>query len=58
MTDRFDVYRTNANRLDFDAMLVPDRYGQRSSEFETIIARTAEHFWNPEDPDYIDFTAP
>ncbi len=43
---------------DFPAMLQNDRYFRRSSEFEEIIARTEEHFWNPEDPDYIDFATP
>jgi hypothetical protein len=43
---------------DFQAMIATDRYAQRSSDFEEIIARTEEHFWNPEDPDYVDFTAP
>ncbi len=43
---------------DFPAMLENDRYFRRSSEFEEIIARTEEHFWNPEDPDYIDFSTP
>jgi hypothetical protein len=40
---------------DFPAMLEPGRYARRSSHFEEIIARTEEHFWNPADPDYIDF---
>ena len=43
---------------DFPAMLERDRYFRRSAEFEEIIARTEEHFWNPEDPDYIDFSTP
>lgn len=43
---------------DFPSMLENDRYFRRSSEFEEIIARTEEHFWNPEDPDYIDFSQP
>jgi hypothetical protein len=43
---------------DFGSMIVPARYGERSSLFEEIIARTEEHFWNPEDPDYIDFRTP
>ena len=42
---------------DFPSMLDVARYGRRSSHFEEIIARTEEHFWNPEDPDYIDFEA-
>lgn len=43
---------------DFPSMLENQRYFRRSSEFEEIIARTEEHFWNPEDPDYIDFSKP
>jgi hypothetical protein len=43
---------------DFPAMLEPARYGRRSPHFEEIIARTEEHFWNPEDPDYIRFDDP
>jgi hypothetical protein len=51
------AYRTVAPD-DFSAMLAVPRYLERSTEFEEIIARTEEHFWNPEDPDYIDFEAP
>lgn len=51
------VYNTVA-RDDFLAMIEVNRYQQRSADFETIIARTNEHFWNPEDPDYIRFDAP
>jgi len=43
---------------DFPAMIEPGRYAQRSPDFEEIIARTEEHFWNPEDPDYVDFATP
>jgi hypothetical protein len=43
---------------DFPAMIEPGRYARRSPLFEEIIARTEEHFWNPEDPDYIDFGTP
>ena len=50
------VYNTVA-RDDFLAMIDMTRYQQRSDAFETIIARTNEHFWNPEDPDYIRFDA-
>jgi hypothetical protein len=46
------AYNTVA-RNDFAAMIDVDRYATRSSHFEEIIARTNEHFWNPEDPDYI-----
>lgn len=58
MTESYHAYRTCADRHDFGAMIVPTRYADRSSEFETIIGRTAEHFWNPEDPDYINFEMP
>ena len=51
------TYQTVAP-ADFSAMLDPARYGQRSPYFEEIIARTEEHFWNPEDPDYIRFDTP
>jgi hypothetical protein len=51
------TYRTVAPE-DFGAMIAPARYGQRSADFEEIIARTEEHFWNPEDPDYVDYTTP
>src|SRR5689334_6657560 len=43
---------------EFPAMLDPARYARRSPHFEEIIARTEEHFWNPEDPDYIRFDVP
>jgi len=48
------AYQTVAPE-DFPAMLDPARYGARTPHFEEIIARTEEHFWNPEDPDYIRF---
>src|SRR5437016_3058497 len=51
------AYRA-ADPDDFPAMIEPGRYARRSSDFEEIIARTEEHFWNPEDPDYVDFSAP
>jgi hypothetical protein len=51
------TYQTVA-RDDFAAMIDPTRYGRRSPHFEEIIARTEEHFWNPEDRDYIDFETP
>jgi len=51
------TYQTVA-RDDFRAMIDPMRYARRSPHFEEIIARTEEHFWNPEDRDYIDFEQP
>jgi hypothetical protein len=43
---------------DFSAMIQPERYGDRSSAFDKIIAASHEHFWDPLDPKYIDFSAP
>jgi len=43
---------------DFEAMLDLDRYHQRSSAFDKIIAATHDHFWDPLDARYIDFTEP
>lgn len=46
------------DRDDFQTMIQVDRYANRSNDFDEIIARTEEHFWNPLDPDYIDFGQP
>ena len=43
---------------DFESMLNLDRYGQRSSAFDKIIAATHDHFWDPLDKKYIDFSEP
>ena len=43
---------------DFPAMLNPDRYMKRSNAFDKIIAATNDHFWDPMDPKYVDFSVP
>ena len=43
---------------DFAAMIEIDRYGNRSTAFDKIISATHDHFWDPMDPKYIDFSAP
>ena len=43
---------------DFPAMLNPERYGTRTTAFDKIISATHDHFWDPLDKKYIDFTAP
>ena len=43
---------------DFPAMLDVNRYGQRSTAFDKIISATHDHFWDPLDRKYIDFSAP
>src|SRR6201992_3452888 len=43
---------------DFPAMLEVNRYGARSTAFDKIISATHDHFWDPLDKKYIDFTQP
>jgi hypothetical protein len=43
---------------DFAAMLEIDRHTDRSTAFDKIISATHDHFWDPLDPKYIDFTEP
>ncbi len=43
---------------DFAAMMEADRYGQRSTAFDKIISATHDHFWDPLDKKYIDFSEP
>ena len=43
---------------DFAAMIEVDRYGNRSNAFDKIISATHDHFWDPMDSRYIDFSAP
>jgi hypothetical protein len=48
------VYET-VGRDDFSAMIDPARYGRRSSAFDEIVAATEGHFWDPEDPRYLNY---
>jgi hypothetical protein len=41
---------------DFRAMIDVDRYETRSNVFDDIISATHDHFWDPYDPAYLDFT--
>jgi P-aminobenzoate N-oxygenase AurF len=41
---------------DFATMLEPARYGRRCSAFDRIISATHDHFWDPLDRRYIDFS--
>lgn len=43
---------------DFPAMMEVERYGERTNAFDKIISATHDHFWDPLDPKYIDFTEP
>lgn len=43
---------------DFSSMLEVERYGRRSHAFDKIISATHDHFWDPLDKRYIDFSSP
>jgi hypothetical protein len=43
---------------DFQSMMDVDRYGARSTAFDKIISATHDHFWDPMDKKYIDFSEP
>ncbi|SLN75959.1 ferritin-like domain-containing protein [Oceanibacterium hippocampi] len=51
------VYQT-VDRVDFRAMIEVDRYGDRTDAFDGIISATHDHFWDPLDNAYIDFSMP
>jgi len=56
--ERLDPAYNTVPRDDFPAMIDVGRYAQRSPYFDEIIARTEEHFWNPDDRDYIRWDEP
>jgi hypothetical protein len=43
---------------DFAAMIEVPRYARRSDAFDDIIAATHDHFWDPNDPRYLDYALP
>ena len=43
---------------DFPAMMNVDRYNARSTAFDKIISATHDHFWDPLDVKYIDYSTP
>ena len=43
---------------DFQAMMNTERYNRRSSAFDKIISATHDHFWDPLDKKYIDYSEP
>lgn len=52
-----NIYDT-VDPTNFPALLDVNRYGQRTSAFDKIIAATHDHFWDPMDKAYLDFTQP
>jgi len=45
------------DRDDFMSMIEVERYADRADAFDEIISATRDHFWDPNDPKYIDFDA-
>ncbi len=50
------IYNT-VDRDDFLELIEIERYGERTDAFDGIISATRDHFWDPQDPQYIDFDA-
>jgi hypothetical protein len=48
------IYNT-VDRDDFLSMVEVDRYADRADAFDDIISATVDHFWDPQDPRYIEF---
>ncbi len=60
MADRiinYDPIYNTVDRDNFEALVEVDRYADRSDAFDSIISATEEHFWDPQDPRYVDFQA-
>ncbi len=53
-----DAIYDTVDRDDFDAMVEIDRYARRTGAFDEIISATEDHFWDPLDPAYVDFSQP
>ncbi len=50
------IYNT-VDRDDFLSMIQVERYADRADAFDEIISSTVDHFWDPNDPRYIDYDA-
>jgi len=48
------IYNT-VDRDDFMSMIEVERYADRTDAFNAIISATRDHFWDPNDPAYIDY---
>jgi hypothetical protein len=53
-----DAIYDTVDRDDFDTMIEVDRYARRTGAFDEIISATEDHFWDPMDPAYVDFSQP
>ena len=53
----YDKIYNTVDRDDFDTLIEVDRYADRTDAFNEIISATNDHFWDPTDARYVDFTA-
>ena len=53
----YDPIYDTIDRDAFSELIAVGRYGERTDAFDSIIAATVDHFWDPNDPAYIDFGA-
>ena len=62
MTDLTNITKDPAYNAvdpdDFPSMMDVDRYNARTTAFDKIISATHDHFWDPLDKKYIDFSEP
>lgn len=54
----YDPIYNTVEPNDFLSLIEVERYGTRTDAFDKIISQTHDHFWDPTDPRYIEFTAP
>jgi len=53
-----DPIYNSVDKDDFLALIEVDRYADRTDAFDGIISATVDHFWDPQDPRYVDFSLP
>lgn len=53
----YDPIYNTVDRDNFDSLIEVDRYADRTDVFDSIIASTVDHFWDPTDVRYIDFNS-
>jgi len=54
-TINYDPIYNAVDRDDFETLIEVDRYADRTDAFDAIISATEDHFWDPNDPRYVDF---
>ena len=53
-----DAAYETISRDDFGSMIDIVLYDKRSQDFNKIIPATHDHFWDPNDKNYVDFDQP